>query len=829
MTASLSVDVNVIEEISSALDLRLPNKQAVETIAYEVADHYRAKTVGFEGIVESATGVGKTYIVGGALEYFARVDGVRDFVIIAPGRTILRKTIDNFTAGHPRSILGGLSVPITLVSFDTFDSPAVAAAMEDDTLTKLYVFTVQALLSPTTKQGTATHEYQEKLGGAFYQRLQAAKRLVVFADEHHTYYGPKFSAAVRNLSPWALIGLTATPEKRTPPEQIIFRYPLAAAIADRWVKTPIIVGRRDDRHDPQTKLSDGLTLLERKREIVERYCAAMSRPGINPIMLVVARDIDEANEWAGMVRSSDFMGGRYADHDGRVLVIHSDVTGEEEARVFGMLSRVEHPDSPTRIVISVHMLKEGWDVKNVYVLLSTQPSLSEILTEQVLGRGLRLPFGAYTGIEMLDSLEVIAHERYETLLERKHVLNRGFIDYATRTRSIEAPDGSLMIIRERSDIKAPLIEDPAVNAAPGIPNVPQVEPSGPLLTTLDARDGEGAATVSALSQRLLPTKRIALPIIEVRAVESEFQFSDITDYQPFRELGRRLREHPDDELRRTLISALIEVDGDGKKRAVLYSQQAHDSVKAQGALFPTAVLRQRIVDAIMASPLAPSRRAEQQLAVRALDPMLDAFFDGLNGGADELLSAYLERASVRIVEILNHEARRFMRSPTISTQLRMVECAPERINTRPIDRDHYGTFSKQRAYSDWKRSLYGVQWFDSATERQAAVVIDEDSTVYWWTKLHRGEFPILWNSEGQRYNADFVLRQNDGDHWIVEVKADCNALDPEVLAKREVAKRYINMVNASVPASPKWHYVLVTETDIDQAKGSWAALRSLGT
>jgi len=41
------------------------------------------------------------------------------------------------------------------------------------------------------------------------------------------------------------------------------------------------------------------------------------------------------------------------------------------------------------------MLKEGWDVKNVYVIVSLRASVSEILTEQTLGRGLRLPFGAY--------------------------------------------------------------------------------------------------------------------------------------------------------------------------------------------------------------------------------------------------------------------------------------------------------------------------------------------------------------------------------------------------------------------------------------------------
>src|SRR6185436_12263037 len=105
----------------------------------------------------------------------------------------------------------------------------------------------------------------------FYGHLQSIEQLVVFADEHHCYYGPAFSQAVRELNPWVLIGLTATPDKKTPADQIIFRYPLAAAIADKLVKTPVIVGRKDDRVDPLTKLSDGVTLIQAKAQAVNAY------------------------------------------------------------------------------------------------------------------------------------------------------------------------------------------------------------------------------------------------------------------------------------------------------------------------------------------------------------------------------------------------------------------------------------------------------------------------------------------------------------------------------------------------------------------------------
>jgi len=111
----------------------------------------------------------------------------------------------------------------------------------------------------------------------------------VLADEHHTYYGPAFSRAVRDLRPWVLVGLTATPDKKTPKDQIIFRYPLAAAIADKLVKTPVIVGRKDDRKDPLTKLTDGIRLLNAKREAITAYAERTGVAPVNPVMLVVAK------------------------------------------------------------------------------------------------------------------------------------------------------------------------------------------------------------------------------------------------------------------------------------------------------------------------------------------------------------------------------------------------------------------------------------------------------------------------------------------------------------------------------------------------------------
>src|SRR5262249_25918186 len=63
-------------------------------------------------------------------------------------------------------------------------------------------------------------------------------------------------------------------------------------------------------------------------------------------------------------------------------------------------------------------LKEGWDVTNLYTIVPLRASASEILTEQTLGRGLRLPYGRRTGVEAVDTLTVIAHDRFNEIIER---------------------------------------------------------------------------------------------------------------------------------------------------------------------------------------------------------------------------------------------------------------------------------------------------------------------------------------------------------------------------------------------------------------------------
>src|SRR5690606_3016870 len=149
----------------------------------------------------------------------------------------------------------------------------------------------------------------------------------------------------------------------------------------------------------------------------QRYAEQTGEPAVNPAMFLVCSTIEEANEVAEILTGPDLLG----DPD-QVLT----VTSESPDAGLGALSRVEGPDAPVRASVSVQMLKEGWGVKNIYVVCALRALESQALSEQVLGRGLRLPFGQRTGRQMLDTVEVLSHRKFRDLLTDAGTLLEAF-------------------------------------------------------------------------------------------------------------------------------------------------------------------------------------------------------------------------------------------------------------------------------------------------------------------------------------------------------------------------------------------------------------------
>jgi type III restriction enzyme len=831
MTAPQAViDEETLDRIAAEMDLRRPNKDAVLSLAHRLVAHDGG---GFEGVLDLATGVGKTYCMAALIDYLVATAGVRNFVVVAPGRTILRKTIDNFTPGAHKSLTGKMRTQVHLVTAENYNTPAVAAALADPDEVKVFVFTVQSLIAPRNETRRRLREFQEGIGERLYEYLTGADDLVVLADEHHCYYGNSFSAAIRDLTPYALVGLTATPHTRTPESQIVYRYPLAHAIAEKLVKTPVIVGRMDGLNDPETKLRDGLALLSAKDVALQRHCEAEGLRRIHPLMLVVAPDIDAAVEVETTLSDPDFFYGRYAE-----AVLRIDSSSPDEA--LAALETVEDPGSPVRVIVSVGMLKEGWDVANVYVIVSLRVSVSDILTEQTLGRGLRLPFGVYTDVELLDTLEVVAHERFEDLLRQARVLKERVIDWRTFQAEATPP-------QEEGSSPAPTTlhtETSAVGAAEasaaGGGNaeeggelklivtdapVPVTTTDTITATTVEARTQQAEAEAARVAE-LQPRPEwvpISIPVVEHSTVAPQVSLLDVTDMEAFRSFGRRLAEDPSDELRRSLISATMRTGPSGIPEVELVTRDAQDRIHSQGTLLDPADARQELVRRVLLTPGVPTTVNQ----IGAAEPIVEAFLEGL-GPAVTHLGAWLDQAAGGLMQLVQRKLRESAGPVQLSDVVQIREFNRVRTGRPSVSRDLQSEFRRGVGYQGFRRSVYAEDWFDSRPERDLANILDRSDDVRFWLRLNRGDLTILWRGQSTWYNPDFLVRECDGGTWIIEVKADRDLESSDVQAKREAAQRWARRANASAGLG-RWRYLLVGETQLRNAAGDWRRLKAVYT
>ncbi len=329
-----------------------------------------------------------------------------------------------------------------------------------------------------------------------------------------------------------------------------------------------------------------------------------------------------------------------------MLVVHSKAPGEKREKMLAALTPSRSRRAPVRIIVSVGMLKEGWDVKNVYVIASLRSSISDILTEQTLGRGMRLPFGAYTEIEMLDTLEVVAHERYEALLKKTGVLNQAFVNNRTRAVLRRNMHGQLVATTETTEVEAPVhISDDGT-----------VTEGGATVVSADERKKSVEDEAEKLVE-LKPNKKfppVQVPQFAVGDVQSDFSFADLTSHEPFKKLGERLATDPEKEFRRERLSATIENGPDGLPRTKLVTGQAVDRIAASSSELTLDEAKKELLKRIFAAEIVTQRPKEKNAAKR----IINAFVKGLGAKAEEVLAGYLDTAAGSLIRKLTEEQRK---------------------------------------------------------------------------------------------------------------------------------------------------------------------------
>lgn len=268
-------------------------------------------------------------------------------------------------------------------------------------------------------------------------KIKRFNNLMVINDEAHHVHDENLKwhqtlMSIHNSLPAGInlwLDFSATPKTQTGTYYpwIIVDYPLAQAVEDRIVKAPLIVHHIDKR-DPEDitrdnviqKYGDWITAaLERWKEHYQVY----SQVGKKPVLFIMAEKNDYADKIAETIRNRRDIGLENPEEE--VMVIHVKTRGEGSAEteikitekdlpVLRKLAReIDEPHNKVKIIVSNLMLREGWDVQNVTVILGLRPftSRAQILPEQAVGRGLRLMRNISP--DHTQTLEVMGTEAFE--------------------------------------------------------------------------------------------------------------------------------------------------------------------------------------------------------------------------------------------------------------------------------------------------------------------------------------------------------------------------------------------------------------------------------
>jgi type III restriction enzyme len=373
--------------------------------------------------IKMATGSGKTKVMALAVAWqFLNAmregknvaeDYAKTFLVLAPNVIVLERLKTDFTGG--RIFKNDPIVPRELgIFWDDFDCVMRGDAEKAHAQGTLFLTNIQQFYERPDRSGEDEPEEMTAILGPkppakkletddFGDRiaLRAGKLLVINDEAHHTHdEESEWNKVIRRLhgkTPIASqLDFSATPrfEKGAIFPWTISDYPLKQAIVDGIVKRPVkglakVAEAKSDHASVRYRayLTAG---VERWREYREQLKSLKKKP-ILFLMLNSTDEADDVAEWLRTNYPSEFGGDC-------TQVIHTKNNGDikesdlDEARK--AVREVDSDDSPINAIVSVLMLREGWDVQNVTVVVGLRPytAKANILPEQAIGRGLRLMF-----------------------------------------------------------------------------------------------------------------------------------------------------------------------------------------------------------------------------------------------------------------------------------------------------------------------------------------------------------------------------------------------------------------------------------------------------
>ncbi|CAI8789116.1 type III restriction enzyme [Methylococcus capsulatus] len=834
-----------------------------------------------------ATGVGKTRLMGAFIAYLHLAHGINNFFVLAPNLTIYNKLITDFTRNTPKYVFKGIAefaqaTPL-IITGDNYDQ--TGAAVDDQSMgfahdVRINIFNISKINSEVRGgREPRIKRMREVLGDSYFNHLANLPDLVLLMDESHRYRASAGVRAINDLKPLFGLEVTATPFVESsrgpvPFKNVVMDYPLARAMEDGFVKEPAVVTQRNFKasdHTPdeveKIKLEDGVRLHETTKVELTTYARENGVKPVKPFMLVIARDTTHAAQLKSLIESAQFYEGRYA---GKVIQVDSSRTGAEEEEMIARLLAVESVDEPTEIVIHVNMLKEGWDVTNLYTIVPLRAANARTLIEQSIGRGLRLPYGKRTGVAAVDRLNIVAHDKFQEIIDEA---NRGDSPIRLKQVILEAPAAS--------DKKVSVQVSSGAAVRLGLSAFTQTtSPEGEGLALPSPASGRGAGgegpvfTTEAEKQ----AARVVMEVIGKYEVKRDLVPTSCALLKPevqqeiLAEVAERLRP-----MQGNLLAGIddatpaLDLSSVVAKTTEIVVQQTIDipriAVVPKGEVttgfrpFTLDVSQLRLQPGereivgqmlrtneqfTLASEIGLKEQRPEDYIVHALVDFddidyfthADLLYD-LAGQMVTHLQSYLTPDEV--IRVLDRDRRLIAREIHAQMMAHFFEEATEFevqvsrgfTELKPCNytatagqpprhfRETVADVSaiRQMLFGGFTKCLYPLQKFDSDTERRFAVILERDASR--WFKPAKGQFQIYYKlgTEQPEYIPDFVA-ETDTTIFMVETKARADLDTQEVQAKAAAAVQWCGHASeytASVQGKP-WKYLLLPHDEVDESR-----------
>jgi type III restriction enzyme len=819
-----------------------------------------------------ATGVGKTRLMGAFIAWLYQAHGLKHFFVLAPNLTIYDKLITDFTPNTPKYVFKGIAefsaYPPEIITGDDYEQRARnVSTLWPVTVNIFNISKINAEVrggkSPRIKR------LSEYLGESYFNYLAKLPDLVLLMDESHRYRAGAGVRAINELKPLFGLELTATPFVETgrakgqiPFKNVVMDYPLARAMEDGFVKEPAVVTQRGfdaSGHKPEeiekVKLEDGIRLHEVTKVELITYARENDVKTVKPFVLVIARDTTHASALLGLIESAAFFEGRYR---GKVIQVDSSKTGKAEELMITRLLAVESAQEPTEIVIHVNMLKEGWDVTNLYTIVPLRAANARTLIEQSIGRGLRLPYGRRTGVSAVDRLNIVAHDRFQEVIDEA---NRGDSPIRLKQVILDAPekDEGIVSVRVGSTAEVKLgLSKPEVTGGGGHYALKTEKLSTVVFSTEAEKDAARAVmdVIGELEKRQheVPTSEALLrpevrEVITARArerltpVQGELLAQESVDLasvvaRTTKEVSAgmidipRITVVPRGELTVGFDPFTLDVSGlhlqPGEREIVIHELRTN---KQQVMASAVGIVEKRLEDTIVYSLVDYDDIDYLSQA--------DLLYD-LAGQMVRYLLSYLSEDEARSVldrdrrsiakEIHSQMMKHFWEKATgYEVQVsrgftRLKPCnytaganaSPRHFRETLADKSRI----RKLLFGGFEHCLYPLQKFESDSERRFAVILERGADK--WFRPVKGQFRIYYKqgADQSEYMPDFVA-ETGACIYMVETKARKDLDDADVQAKSNAAVKWCRHASeyAQEQGGKRWLYLLIPHDEINE---SWA-------